>query len=281
MAINPWVGYEASAYVVGEVAAQELGCETKYKELKEEIAWQGFGSGEVDVVIENWGHEDLKKKYVEKQGTAIVVGPNGNVGYIGWYVPPWLAEAQPDVVENWENLNDYASEFATSESGGQGQFLAGDPSFVTNDEALIENLDLDFKVVYAGSEAALITGLPQAEENQEYADRLLLRAAVVPVRGATRQGRPAAVGGGLRRRPGDRRMRLPRVHPRQDRQHRVHGVGQPRCRRSWRTSSGRTTTRTSWRSTSPRTGCPARTPLRSGSTTTPTRSRPGSRSHPY
>ena len=54
MAINPWVGYEASAYVVGEVAAQELGCDTEYKKLKEEIAWQGFGTGEVDVVIENW-----------------------------------------------------------------------------------------------------------------------------------------------------------------------------------------------------------------------------------
>jgi glycine betaine/proline transport system substrate-binding protein len=167
MAINPWVGYEASAYVVGELAKQELGCATEYKKLKEEIAWQGFGTGEVDVVIENWGHDDLKKKYVDQQGTAVVVGPNGNVGYIGWYVPPWLAEAEPDVLD-WENLNDYASDFATSESGGEGQFLAGDPSFVTNDEALIENLDLDFKVVYAGSEAALITAFRQAEENQEY-----------------------------------------------------------------------------------------------------------------
>jgi len=62
MAINPWVGYEASAYVVGEVAAQELGCTVNYKDLKEEVAWQGMGTGEVDVVIENWGHDDLKKE---------------------------------------------------------------------------------------------------------------------------------------------------------------------------------------------------------------------------
>ena len=167
MAINPWVGYEASAYVVGEVASQELGCNTEYKKLKEEIAWQGFGTGEVDVVIENWGHDDLKKKYIEDQGTAVEVGPNGNIGIIGWYVPPWLAEAEPEVL-NWENLNDYADEFATSESGGAGQFLAGDPSFVTNDEALIENLDLDFEVVYTGSEAGLIQAFRAAEENQEY-----------------------------------------------------------------------------------------------------------------
>jgi glycine betaine/proline transport system substrate-binding protein len=167
MAINPWVGYEASAYVVGQVAANELGCNVEYKTLKEEIAWQGMGSGEVDVVIENWGHEDLKKKYIEDQGTAVEVGPNGNIGIIGWYVPPWLADEHPEVL-NWENLNDFADEFATSESGGKGQLLDGDPSFVTNDEALVQNLDLDFEVVYAGSENALIAAFEQAEENKEW-----------------------------------------------------------------------------------------------------------------
>jgi glycine betaine/proline transport system substrate-binding protein len=80
MAINPWVGYEASAHVVGYVASSKLGCKVEYKDLKEEVAWQGFGSGEVDTVIENWGHDDLKKKYVEGNGTAKVVGPNGNIG---------------------------------------------------------------------------------------------------------------------------------------------------------------------------------------------------------
>lgn len=167
MAVNPWVGYEASAYVVGQLAENELGCTVEYKNVKEEVAWQGFGTGEIDVVIENWGHEDLKNKYIEERGTAVRVGPNGNIGVIGWYVPPWLAEAHPDVLD-WQNLNDYAEEFETSESGGQGQLLDGDPSFVTNDEALVDNLDLDFEVVYAGSEAALIQAFRQAEANQEW-----------------------------------------------------------------------------------------------------------------
>lgn len=167
MAINPWVGYEASAYVVGEVAATQLGCDVTYKNLKEEVAWQGMGTGEVDVVIENWGHEDLKKEYIEKQGTAVEVGPNGNVGIIGWYVPPWLAEEYPDITD-WENLNKYAENFATAETGDKGQLLDGDPSFVTNDEALVENLDLNFEVVYAGSEAALIQAFRQAEAKKEW-----------------------------------------------------------------------------------------------------------------
>ena len=167
VAINPWVGYEASAYVVGEVASTKLGCDVVYKDLKEEVAWQGFGTGDVDVVIENWGHDDLKKKYIDNQGTAVNAGENGNVGIIGWYVPPWLAEENPDITD-WKNLNKYASEFATAETGDKGQLLDGDPSFVTNDEALIENLKLDFEVVYAGSEAALIQSFRQAEKNKEW-----------------------------------------------------------------------------------------------------------------
>ena len=166
MAINPWVGYEASAHVVGYVAESRLGCKVEYKDLKEEVAWQGFGSGEVDTVIENWGHEDLKKKYVEGNKTAQVAGPNGNVGIIGWYVPPWMAEKYPDITD-WRNLNKYADLFKTSESGGKGQLLDGDPSFVTNDEALVKNLDLNYKVVYAGSEPALIQAFRSAEENKK------------------------------------------------------------------------------------------------------------------
>ena len=64
------------------------------------------------------------------------------------------------------NLNKYAELFKTSESGDQGQFLGSDPSFVTNDEALIKNLDLNYKVVYSGSEAATITAFQQATEQK-------------------------------------------------------------------------------------------------------------------
>jgi glycine betaine/proline transport system substrate-binding protein len=81
---------------------------------------------------------------------------------IGWFVPPWLAAKYPDITD-WKNLNKYANLFKTSESGGKGQLLDGDPSYVTNDAALVKNLKLNFKVVQGGSEAALITSFRQAE----------------------------------------------------------------------------------------------------------------------
>ena len=107
MAINPWVGYEAYAHVVGYVAKSKLGCKVEYKNVKEEVAWQGFGQRRGRRRVENWGHPDLVKKYITDQKTAQDAGPTGNIGIIGWYVPPWMAKEHPDITD-WNNLNKYA-----------------------------------------------------------------------------------------------------------------------------------------------------------------------------
>ncbi len=157
VADNPWVGYEANVAVIAYLLKNELGCDVVIKNLNEQISWQGFPTGEVDVILENWGHEDLAKQYITDQKVAVDVGPTGNEGVIGWFTTKAFADANPDVLTantNPQVLNKYASQFKTSESGDKGQLLDGDPSYVTNDEALVANLGLDYKVVFSGSEAA-------------------------------------------------------------------------------------------------------------------------------
>jgi glycine betaine/proline transport system substrate-binding protein len=166
LAVNPWVGYEADAAVVAYLAENKLGCKVEKKNSAEQISWQGFGSGSTDVILENWGHDDLKKTYIDQQHVAVEDGNTGNKGVIGWYVPPWMAQKYPDITD-WKNLNKYADLFKTTESGAKGQFLDGDPSYVTNDEALVKNLNLNFKVVYAGSETALIQAFRTAEQQKK------------------------------------------------------------------------------------------------------------------
>ena len=130
------------------------------------------------------------KKYIDEQGTVEDAGPTGSEGIIGWFVPPWMAEKYPDITD-WKNLNKYADMFKTSESGGKGQLLDGDPSYVTNDEALVKNLDLDYQVVVGGSEAALHRRLPQRREEQEpllgyfYEPQWFVNAEMTLVRGST------------------------------------------------------------------------------------------------
>lgn len=162
--INQWVGAEANV-VVAECLLKQMGYDVKTNTLAEEVAWQGFETGEVDVILENWGHPDLEQQYITDTGLATDAGPMGVQGIIGWYVPGWMADEYPDITD-WNNLNKYADLFKTSESGGKGQFLGADPTFVQYDEALIENLGLDFKVVFSGSEAASITAFQSAAKNQ-------------------------------------------------------------------------------------------------------------------
>src|SRR6476469_6574409 len=166
IAVNPWTGYVSNAHVIGYVAETKLGCKVNYQDVKEEVGWQGMANGTIDTIVENWGHADLVKKYIDQQKTVEDAGLTGNDGIIGWYVPPWMAKKYPDITD-WKNLNKYASMFKTSESGGQGQLLDGDPSYVTNDEALVKNLKLNYKVVTGGSEAALLKSATQAQEQKK------------------------------------------------------------------------------------------------------------------
>ena len=179
IAINPWVGAEANVAVVEYLLETELGYTVEATSLAEEVAWQGFETGEVDVILENWGHPDLEKKYIDEKKVAAGRRPERHHrdhrlvrARSGW------STEHPDITD-WKNLNKYADLFKTSESGDQGQFLGSDPTFVTNDEALIENLELNFKVRSTrAARRPRITAFQQADRAEDAADRLLLRPAV-------------------------------------------------------------------------------------------------------
>ncbi|HWS31447.1 MAG TPA: ABC transporter substrate-binding protein [Actinoplanes sp.] len=165
IALNPWSGSAANAAVVGYLLKEELKCKVNTYELSETASWAGFVDGTIDVILENWGHDDLKKKYIDGQKVAVELGLTGNKGRIGWYVPAWLAEEHPDILD-WRNLNEYADLLKTTATGDKGQFLAADPSFVTRDAQLIENLKLNYTLVYAGSEDKLISAFRRAQNQR-------------------------------------------------------------------------------------------------------------------
>ena len=159
-------------------------------------------------------------------GVAQSAGSTGIKGQIGWYVPPWMVEQYPDITD-WRNLNKYAHLFKTSESGDKGQLLDGDPAYVTNDDALVANLDLNYKVVQGGSETALISSIRQAQRQRTpllayfYSPQWLL--SEVPM---VKIDLPPYTDG-MRRRPGQDRLRLSGLRPGQDRLDQVRRIRQP------------------------------------------------------
>ena len=164
MMVNEWVGAAANV-AVAQCLLQQMGYKVETSTLAEQVAWQGFDTGEVDVILENWGHPELEKKYIQDTKLATDAGAMGVKGIIGWYVPKWMVDKYPDITD-WNNLNKYADLFKTSESGDKGQFLGASPAFVQYDEALIANLKLNYKVIFSGSEAASITAFQSADKNK-------------------------------------------------------------------------------------------------------------------
>ncbi|MET8214885.1 ABC transporter substrate-binding protein [Streptomyces hirsutus] len=168
LSVQSWVGAQANVAVAEYLLERELGYRVDTVQIDEVPAWDALSQGRVDAILEDWGHPDQEQRYVEDKKTIAPGGDLGVTGHIGWFVPTYFAEKHPDITD-WKNLDKYADRFRTAESGGKGQLLDGSPAYLTNDKALVKNLKLDFKVVFAGSEAAQITQIQQfAKEKKPF-----------------------------------------------------------------------------------------------------------------
>ncbi|MFB7594086.1 ABC transporter substrate-binding protein [Streptomyces sp. NPDC056160] len=168
LSVQSWVGAQADVAVAQYLLEHELGYRVDTVQVDEVPAWDALSQGRVDAILEDWGHPEQEKRYVQDKGTIAPGGDLGVSGHIGWFVPTYLAKQHPDITD-WRNLDKYAPLFRTAESGGKGQLLDGSPSYVTNDKALVKNLKLDYQVVFAGSEAAQITQIKQfAKEKKPF-----------------------------------------------------------------------------------------------------------------
>jgi glycine betaine/proline transport system substrate-binding protein len=150
-----WAGSTANTYIAKAVLEDELGCQVDITKIAEIPVFQAMADGEVDAVLEDWQHTDEYRKYIDQAGTVVMGGPLGVEGHIGWFIPKYLMDEHPEFA-SWEGLKGEESLFKTAESGDQGMFLGGDPSYVQKDKELIEALGLDFKHVTAGAEPAQV-----------------------------------------------------------------------------------------------------------------------------
>jgi len=155
-----WAGSTANTYVVKYVLEQRLGCSVKITKITEIPVFQAMADGKVDAVLEDWNHVDQYKQFVAKQKSVVLVRANGLVGHIGWFVPKYLLKQYPQF-KTWRGLKGKESVFKSAESGSQGMFLGGDPSYVQKDKELIELLGLDFKHVTVGAEPAEVARFSQ------------------------------------------------------------------------------------------------------------------------
>ncbi len=161
IAVNPWTGAAVNAHVAKTVMEQEMGCTVELVDMDEFAQFPALAQGDVDATLEVWpsGHAKDYKQYIEGDAGVVDGGELGVVGNIGWWTPTYVVEQNPDVA-SWETLKGNESVF-------DNRFTGCDPTFSIFDEEIVENLELDLEVSYAGSEAACLAALEQVYEKEE------------------------------------------------------------------------------------------------------------------
>jgi glycine betaine/proline transport system substrate-binding protein len=152
-----WVGSTANTYVAKYVLEKRLGCKVKITNITEGTPYfQAMRDGKIDVALEDWDNwqETAAKPYL-KDKSVRVIGPNGILGVIGWYIPRYLLKQYPSF-KTWRGIKGKEDVFKSPESGSQGMFLGGDPSYQQKDKKLIEALGMNLKHVVAGAEPAQV-----------------------------------------------------------------------------------------------------------------------------
>ena len=149
-----WAGSTANTYVAKAVL-QKIGCKVNITKITEIPVYQAMADGKTDAVLEDWQHVAQYKQYITKQHTVVMGGANGVTGHIGWYIPTYLMQQYPQF-KTWQGLKGKETVFKSPESGSQGMFLGGDPSYVQKDKQLIQALGLNFKFVSVGAEPAQV-----------------------------------------------------------------------------------------------------------------------------
>jgi glycine betaine/proline transport system substrate-binding protein len=167
-AISPWEGSAANVAIAKVLLESKLGYSVKTTNIDEYAQFPALANGTLDATLEVWpsGHAKDYSKYITGNNGVVDGGKLGVIGQIGWWIPTYLVDSHPELA-SWQGLKQDASMFQTTESGSAGQILDGDPSYVTFDQAIADNLGLNLKVVYGGSEQAELTALNTAYQKQD------------------------------------------------------------------------------------------------------------------
>jgi glycine betaine/proline transport system substrate-binding protein len=163
IAVNPWTGSAVNANVAKVLLERELGYTVELVEIDENSQFPEIASGGLDASLEIWpsGHAADINRYIEgrrggplRDGGIVDAGELGLIGNIGWWIPTYLVEERPELAR-WQGLKG-------NEDLVGGEFVAGDPTFVSYDEEIIDSLGLDLNLVNTGSEQGLIDALDEA-----------------------------------------------------------------------------------------------------------------------
>lgn len=170
LVVNDWTTSAINVAIAEQLIERYLGYPVLPTRLDDTTEmYEGLAAGALDAVIEVWpsNMSDRDRLYLDRD-QVVHLGPLGSVGKIGWFVPRYVVEAEPELA-TWAGFDDpaVAAGFATAESGSNGRFLGMNPDYRQFDQEIIDSLGLPFRVEFSGSEEKSLIELQKKTEAQE------------------------------------------------------------------------------------------------------------------
>lgn len=157
----------------------DMGADVTTQTLDASTVFAAMAKSDNMVDMEVWSPtaQNFYDEYVTKEKSVAIVGGTGYVTEEGWYVPTYVIKGDPGRgieptcpgLPDYRAINDCAEIFATPSSDGKARYVAGDPAWepLYGDNQRIENLGVNVKHEYAGSEASLVAEWTRALDRGE------------------------------------------------------------------------------------------------------------------
>lgn len=163
--IHNWSSQIVMSHVVGQIF-ESMGNSVEYVSTDSQSVYESVRLGDVALELEVWeGAFGASFRAALEKGGLHDAGDHNAVTREDWWYPMWTKEACPGLPD-WKALNECAAVFATPETGDAGRFLGGPVDWLKHDQERVDGLGMNFKVVNAGSAAALWAEIGAAEKTK-------------------------------------------------------------------------------------------------------------------
>lgn len=164
LAQHDWAGSEFSTQLLARLLS-EAGYNVEIINIDSSSVYTAMENGDISFQVEAWSSNHPEMKPALEAGMMTNVGETGLVGMDRYWYPEYVKEQCPGLPD-YKALNDCAALFATAETGDKGRLLVYPENWGGFDEQRIANLGLNFEVVHAGSEAALLAEVKSAVQRK-------------------------------------------------------------------------------------------------------------------
>jgi len=161
LALNEWTGQHLTTYIAGEVL-QRAGYNVEYVTAGYIPQFIALQNGSVTATLEIW-----ESSIGDAPAKAVATGKVEDLGSVGlqpiegWYYPDYVADLCPGLPD-YKALNECAAKFATAETIPKGRMIDYPADWESGNDKRIKAMGLDFQILNAGSEGALIAELKAA-----------------------------------------------------------------------------------------------------------------------